>query len=126
VTETTKKKILIVDDEPIVIKLLSKLLGKRYVVIKAQNGQEAVTMAADQQPNLILMDLMMPKMDGYQSCHAIKTDPKTMMIPVVMLTAVNQALNVKLGEIMGADGYVTKPFNTKELLDTIGKFIAGS
>ena len=124
-TDIAKKKILIVDDEPTVIKLLSKLLNERYAVIKARNGEEAIKITASLHPDLILMDLMMPKMDGYQCCHVIKSDPKTSMIPVVMLTAVNQSLNVKLGEIMGADGYITKPFDTKELLDTIDKVIAG-
>ena len=122
---TAKKKILIVDDEPTVIKVLSKLLNKHYVVIKARNGEEAVGMAGSQKPDLILMDLMMPKMDGYHSCHVIKTDTKTKTIPVVMLTAINQTLNVQLGKMMGADGYITKPFNTKELLDTVDKLIAG-
>ncbi len=124
-TDIAKKKILIVDDEPTVIKLLSKLLNEHYAVIKARNGEEAIKIAVALQPDLILMDLMMPKMDGYQCCHAIKSDPKTSMIPVIMLTAVHQSLNVKLGEIMGADGYLTKPFNTEELLDTIAEFVAG-
>lgn len=124
-TNIAKKKILIVDDEPVVIKLLSRLLNEHYAVIKAKNGREAIAIAGAEQPDLILLDLMMPKMDGYQCCHLIKSDPKTKMIPVVMLTAVNQKLNVKLGEIMGADGYVTKPFNPEELLDTIGRFVTG-
>jgi two-component system alkaline phosphatase synthesis response regulator PhoP len=123
-SKTAKKKVLIVDDEPTVIKLLRRLLGKHYVVIEASDGEEAVLMATSQRPDLILMDIMMPRMDGYHSCYAIKKDPETRAIPVVMLTAINQPLNVKLGEMMGADGYITKPFNSEELLSTIDKLTA--
>ncbi len=118
-----KKKILIVDDEPSVRQVLRKTLSKNYIVIEAEDGEEAVNMARNEKPNLVLMDLMMPKMDGYTSCHVIKTDPVTKAIPVVMLTAVDHELNVKLSRELGADGYITKPFRSQELLDSVDSFL---
>jgi len=80
-------------------------------------------MARRHKPDLILMDIMMPKMDGYTACKTIKTDPITQAIPVVMLTAVGYELNVELSRGMGADGYIIKPFSQQNLLDTIARFL---
>ena len=118
-----KKKILIADDEPNIRSLVSRMLGKDYIVLGASDGKEAVDMARSQKPDLILMDIMMPKMDGYTACHTIKKDPVTNAIPVVMLTAIGHELNVKLSQEMGANGYITKPFSPRDLLDTIGRFL---
>ena len=78
--------------------------------------------ARSQKPDLVLMDVMMPRMDGYTACHTIKKDPINKTIPVIMLTAIDYELNMKLAEEMGADGYITKPFDSRDLLDVIGKF----
>ena len=118
-----KKKILVADDESFVILLVRSMLGQDYIVLEAKNGEEAVNIARSQKPALVLMDIMMPEMDGYTSCHRIKTDPVTKAIPVVMLTALGYELNVKLSKEMGADGYLTKPFSSQDLLDVIGKFL---
>ena len=118
-----KKKILIADDEPNIRSLVSKLLNKDYIVIEAANGEEAVDIAKKQEPDLILMDLMMPKMDGYTACSIIKADQVTQSIPVVVLTAVTHELNKKLAKEIGASGYLTKPFQLQDLLDAIGKFL---
>lgn len=117
------KKILIADDEPNVCSLVSSMLGKDYTVLKASNGEEAINVARSQKPHLILMDIMMPKVDGYTACSTIKTDQATKMIPVVMITGVGHELNKKLATEMGADGYVTKPFTLQDLLDTIDQFL---
>ena len=69
---------------------------------------------------------MMPMMDGYPTCHTLKRDPFTKTIPVVMLTGLGHALNLKLSQEMGPDGYITKPFTPQDLLDTIGKFLTSS
>lgn len=111
-----KKKILIADDEPNIRSLVSRMLGKDYIVIEATNGEEAIDIAKRQEPDLILMDLMMPKMDGYAACSSIKADQATKGIPVVMLTGVTHELNKSFAREMGADGYLSKPFNTDELL----------
>ncbi|MCJ7426629.1 MAG: response regulator [Dehalococcoidales bacterium] len=120
------KKILIADDEETVRALVKKLLSKEYTVLEADNGEEAVKVAVNQKPDLILMDILMPKMDGLTACYAIKRNQATKQIPVVMLTAVDYELNRKLSQdVMGAQGYITKPFNTQALMDLIAKFLAG-
>jgi len=118
-----RKKILITDDEENIRLLVSNMLGKDYVVLGASDGREAVDMARSQQPDLILMDILMPKMDGYTACNKIKKDPITRAIPVVMLTAVDHELNVKLSQEMGANGYITKPFTPRDLLDAVDQFL---
>jgi len=115
-----KKKIMVVDDEPSVRQLVRRILEKDYVVVEAQNGLEAVETAKIVKPNLILMDMMMPGMDGLSACLALKQDKETASIPVVMLTAITHELNKRLSEtVMGAKGYITKPFAPKELLKTV-------
>jgi len=114
------KTILIVEDEPKNMTLTRDLLKiSGYETIEARDGKESVEKAKAAKPNLILMDIMMPKMDGYAACTAIKADQSTRHIPVVMLTAVGYDLNKKLAKQMGADGYVTKPFSRQQLLDAI-------
>ena len=114
-----KKRILIADDEPTIRLTVTRMLDKDYIVLEATNGEEAVDIARGQKPALILMDLMMPKMDGYTACSEIKADQTTKMIPVVMLTAVGHELNKKYAMEMGAEGYITKPFTTQELMNVI-------
>ena len=122
--QVDKKKILIVDDEPSVRQVLRRTLNKNYIVLEAEDGKEAVNIALSEKPDLVLMDLMMPKMDGYTACHTIKNDPVTKVIPVVMLTAVGLELNVRLSREMGADGYITKPFRSQDLLDSVSSFVS--
>jgi CheY-like chemotaxis protein len=119
-----KKKILIADDETGIRLTLGRALDKDYVVLEATNGEEAVEIAKGQKPDLILMDLIMPKMDGYAACSQIKADQATKGIPVVILTAVGHELNKKFAAEMGADGYITKPFNIQELIDLITPLLA--
>jgi len=118
-----RKKILIADDEGTVRLVVEKMLGKDYIVLEATNGEEAVKIAKAQQPNLILMDLIMPKMDGYTACSEIKADQSTRGIPVVILTAVGHELNKKFATEMGAAGYVTKPFNVQDLVNVISPLL---
>ena len=120
----TKKKILIVDDEPNVRRLSRTILSKNFDVVEAEDGKQAIESANTQQPDVILMDMMMPKMDGLTACHAIKKDPATKSIPVIMVTAIGFELNIKLSQQMGATAYVTKPFAPKELLDKIQQILA--
>ena len=118
-----KTTILIADDEENVRRVVVKMLGDEYVVLEATNGWEAVDTANGQKPDLILMDIMMPKMDGYLACSKIKADQATRHIPIVMLTAVGQELNKKLAHTMGAEGYITKPFAQQDLLDAIYRLV---
>jgi len=114
-----KKKILIADDETGIRLTVGRILDKDYIVLEAANGEEAVEIAKGQKPDLILMDLIMPKMDGYAACSQIKADEATKGIPVVILTAVGHEFNKKFATEMGAEGYITKPFNIQDLLDVI-------
>ncbi len=118
-----KQKILIVDDEPGIRLLVSRILEEEYIVLEAADGEEAIEIAKGQQPVLILMDLMMPKMDGYTSCYRIKSDQATKGIPVIILTGVGHELNKKFAEEMGADGYITKPFTRDSLLEGMRQLI---
>jgi CheY-like chemotaxis protein len=122
-----KAKILVVDDDEEILRLIEQILTHHgYEVIMARDGVEAVTTALQQQPALILLDILMPKMDGFVACNAIKTDEKTKAIPVIMLTAIDYELDKELSRRLNADGYLTKPFPEKTLLDAISQFVAPS
>ena len=121
--EDAPKKILVVDDEPDDRTLWRKILSKKYIVTEACDGGEALEMARNDNPALILMDIMMPKVDGYSACCMIKRDTNTAEIPVVMLTGLEDELSVRRAEEIGASGYITKPSHPQELLDKIGQFL---
>ncbi len=120
-----KKKILVVDDEESIRNLIGRFLGKYYTVLGAENGEVAVEVAVREKPDLILMDIKMPKVNGYTSCSQIKADIRTKNTPVIMITAVACSLNDrKIMQEIGADGYVTKPLNLKELRAIVERFLA--
>ena len=123
-SQNDKKKILIVDDEPNVRRLVHTILSKDFTVLEAEDGRQAIDVAGTQRPDLILMDMLMPRMDGLTACYTIKNDPTTKSIPVLMLTAIGFELNIKLSQQMGADAYMTKPFTSQDLLDKIAQFLA--
>lgn len=109
-------KILIVDDEMDTLMPLKKSLeAEDYIVIGATNGYEAIDKAKNEIPDLILLDLMMPEMDGYEVCARLKKDTITKNIPLIMLTARDAVRDKVKGLDTGADDYVTKPFNLNEL-----------
>ncbi len=121
------KLILIVEDEAKTLKLIRDLLQvSGFTTIEATDGKQGVELAKARKPDLILMDIMMPQMDGYTACYAIKKDKATKAIPVVILTNLDYELNKKLGRDMGAAGYITKPFGRQELLDVISQFLPTS
>lgn len=108
------RKILIVDDEKNIVEIIAFNLKKEgYQVIKAADGEEGVKMAMEENPDLILLDIMMPKMDGYEACKKIREKKNT---PIIMLTARAEELDKVLGLELGADDYVTKPFGVRELM----------
>ena len=114
-----KKKILIVDDDPRLVNLYQLVLKKFYNIIVAYDGKEALVIANDQLPDLILMDIMMPVMDGLRALTLLKADAATRTIPVILLTARDKHTDVLVGYKTGADYYITKPFTSKELLNGI-------
>lgn len=118
-----KKRILIADDERGIRLAVTRMLDKDYIVLEASNGEEAVDMAGREKPDVILMDLMMPSMDGYTACSLIKADQETKTIPVIILTGIGHESNKKFAMEMGADGYITKPFNSQALVDAIASIL---
>jgi DNA-binding response OmpR family regulator len=116
----TKKRILAVDDEPNILLSLEYILeAEGYDVKVARDGEEALQLAEELRPDLILLDVAMPRMDGYDVCRQLRQSQTLSSIKVVMLTAKGQPLERKKGLAVGADVYVTKPFSSDELLETI-------
>lgn len=112
-----KQKILAVDDERHILELISyNLQGAGYQVETAETGEQALEMARDTAPDLILLDVMLPDIDGLQVCTRLKREPETASIPVIMLTARGDEIDKVLGLEMGADDYVVKPFGVRELV----------
>ena len=115
-----KEKILIVEDEKDIIKMLDYNLKKEgFRVIDARDGEDALDLAMREHPDLILLDLMLPGMDGLEVCKSLKKESKTSPIPIIMLTAKSQESDKVLGLGLGADDYITKPFSPGELIARI-------
>ncbi|SES73156.1 response regulator [Stigmatella erecta] len=120
----TQKKILLVDDSPTVL-LMERLLlqGEPYVLLSASNGMEAVKAAAAQQPDLILMDVVMPGMDGFEVCRLLRAEEATRATPIILVTTKASLEHVERGYESGCNDYVTKPFNGNELRAKIENFL---
>jgi twitching motility two-component system response regulator PilG len=119
-----KNKILVVEDEESLLKLESILLtSKGYDVRGVPNGQAALDAIAKEKPDLVLLDIMLPEIDGFEVCRRIKSDVATRDIPVVMLTAKKTRDDMARGEKVGADWYITKPFKSAMVLETIQRFL---
>lgn len=117
-------KILIVEDSPTELQLVTAALkGHGFELVIARDGEEATAKALAEQPDLILLDVVLPKKNGYQVCRHLKSDPQTRQIKVLMLTSKSQDVDRFWGLRQGADGYLTKPFNTEELLSQIGALV---
>lgn len=111
------KRILVVDDEPHILKLVAfSLKSGGYEVLEATDGLSAISVVQAEQPDLVLMDVMMPTLDGYEACRRLKADPATADIPVIMLTAKTQSTEHKTGYDVGAADYINKPFTPKDLV----------
>jgi CheY-like chemotaxis protein len=122
--EETKTKILIVDDEPDIRKILVKRLENAgYDVVEATNGQEGIALATKESPEIILMDIMMPVMNGIDATREIRSQLKTASIPIIMLTAKKDKQSELEGIDVGADDYITKPFDHDKLLARIGMLL---
>ncbi len=116
-TNNHKKTILVVDDVPVNIQLLSTYLSSEgYKVISAKDGQQALDEICKNTPDLVLLDVMMPRINGFEVCKKLKSSEDTKFIPVIMLTALNDLENKIKGMDSGADDFITKPFNRMELL----------
>lgn len=113
-------KVLIADDELRLRKVVALHLKKSgFEVFEAGNGQQAVDIAREVRPDVIVMDVMMPEKTGLEACDEIKADDALKAIPVILLTAMAESDDIKKGKDVGADEYLTKPFSPKELIDMI-------
>jgi CRP/FNR family transcriptional regulator, cyclic AMP receptor protein len=118
------KTVLIIEDNPEIRENTSEILAlANFRVITANNGKEGIAVARIDRPEIILCDIMMPEMDGYSVIKQIKNDPVTAVIPFIYVTARAEKREMKMALDMGADGYVTKPFDAKQLIDAIDKVI---
>ncbi|MFO7916129.1 MAG: response regulator [Candidatus Krumholzibacteriales bacterium] len=120
----TERKVLVVDDEVNITQIMEFSIGAEgYEVVTAANGEEAISKARKEQPNLIILDIMMPKVDGYEVCRVLKRDPLTKRIPVILLTAKGRGIDKRLGYEVGASDYVVKPFSPSQLIEKVNSYL---
>lgn len=119
----TGKKLLVIDDSDQIRWFLKHVFNKEYQILEARNGQDGINVALKEEPDLILCDVMMPVKDGYETCREIKNDPKMAQTPVVMLTAKVESEDVITGIEVGADDYITKPFDVEILRSKINSLM---
>ena len=119
-----KGRILVVDDEIYIVHILDFSLGMEgYEVITALDGEQALEKARSEKPDLIVLDIMMPKLDGYETCKMLKADDRTRQIPVILLSAKGRHTDQKIGYEVGADDYITKPFSPRKLVERINTLL---
>lgn len=122
--QTSKKKILVVEDSPTTRKVIVLTLKQRgYLLLEAQDGLEALSKIDEERPNLVLLDIILPKMDGYRILSIIKKTPDLKDIPVILLTSKDSLMSKVKGRLAGSTAYLTKPFEPKELIETVSKYI---
>jgi CheY-like chemotaxis protein len=119
-----RRKILIVDDSKTILMMEKMILARGpYTLVTAINGEEAVTKAETEDPDLILMDVVMPKMDGFEACRRIRQSTANPNIPIIMVTTRGEELNVETGYQAGCTDYVTKPINATELMSKLRNYL---
>ncbi|HLB05701.1 MAG TPA: response regulator [Thermodesulfobacteriota bacterium] len=118
------KKVLVVDDDVFIRRMIEiRLKAADVNVIEAENGEEAVEKTISERPDLIIMDIMMPQMDGFQACEAIRSNTKISGTPILMLTARGQQIDLEKAMALGILEYITKPFSPKELAKKVVKIL---
>jgi DNA-binding response OmpR family regulator len=119
-----QKKILVVDDEVDLVETIRfPLESEGFTVLVSYNGEDALNQARKENPDLILLDIMLPKLDGYKVCRLLKFDERYRNIPILMLTAKTQEKDKTIGLETGADEYITKPFDIDELLEKVRAYL---
>lgn len=120
-----KPRILLVDDEPSIVKMVGKRLEvEGFEVLLAMDGQMGLTMAQTEKPDLIILDLMLPTLNGYEVCTMLKQDTRHQQIPIVIFTAKTQEKDEKMALECGANGFVRKPFRAQELIEKVQTLLA--
>ena len=116
----SRRKIVVIEDEPDILEVLEYNLNREgFAVLTASNGEDGQRLASREAPDLVLLDLLLPGLDGIEVCRKLKMDPITRSIPVIMVTAKGEESDIVLGLGVGADDYITKPFSPKELVARI-------
>ena len=119
-----ERTVLVVDDDPVILRLLEvNFEMEGFVVCTATDGIEGLAVAKAEQPDVVVSDVMMPRMNGLELVKGLRDDPATCSIPVILLSAKAQATDVRAGLDAGADDYVTKPFEPLDLVDRVNKLI---
>jgi DNA-binding response OmpR family regulator len=114
----TQRTILVVDDEPFICRSLTFVLRKdNYKVLEARNGEEALAAIREHKPDLVFLDVMMPKLNGFQVTQQVRSDPELAGIKIILLTAKGQECDREVGKTAGANDYMTKPFSPTKILD---------
>ena len=118
------KKILIVDDEPNIVLSVEFLMQRDGLdVVTASDGQEAIELLASSRPDLMILDVMMPRKNGFEVCAEVRADPELSGMPILMLTAKGREAEMKKGISLGADAYITKPFSTHDLVAKVHELL---
>lgn len=113
-------KILVVDDEPAIVRLMEFILARQgHETLHAGNGEEALQKIRAHHPDLVLLDIMMPRIDGYEVAQQLRADPETRRLPIIMLSAKAQEEDLRRGAEVGVDAYVTKPFSPEHLVQVV-------
>lgn len=119
-----RKRVLIVDDQKDIVESIRFILDLENIeCLEAFDGEDALMKAKEQRPDLIILDIMLPKINGYKISRLLKFDESYKDIPIIMLTARSQAEDIKLGEETGADEYVTKPFDLEKMVALVRKYL---
>ena len=119
------ESVLVVDDSPTILKVVQLVLTKAgFRVTTAVDGEVGLDAAKQARPDMILLDFVMPKMNGYQVCRAIKSNEATKKIPVILLSAKGRSVDQKIGFENGADDYITKPFSPRKLIERVNALLA--
>ncbi len=121
-----KRKVLLVDDSMTTLFMEEMILNGRYQVVKATNGEDAIEKARAERPDLILLDVIMPKMDGFAVCRALRAEEATRSTPIIMVTTRGEEENVERGFEAGCNDYVTKPINGMELLSKVDNHLGAA
>jgi len=123
-SDNIKQRILVIDDDPVLLKLANSVLeANGYESIIANEAPIGLEIAMTQSPDLIILDVMMPIINGYNICRLLKSEEKFKDIPIILLTSRSEDKDRDIGDEVGADGYIAKPFETNDLLDTIKKLL---
>lgn len=118
-------KILVVDDEPPIVRLMEFILARQgHEMLVAVNGQEALDKVRTHQPDLVLLDIMMPRIDGYEVARTLRADPATADLPIIMLSAKAQEEDIQKGMDVGVNEYITKPFSPDQLVHVVGDYLS--